>query len=125
MMKNKEFCVCIQGVVELVCKKKVTSIVKTYILHVIHIEICTCMYLLGVQIIQMILHKLYSCSKVRLVELVWNVPAYGTKLPSLLHGGMKESDSVERRLPLGHVTNVQLILSDQTVCTLQPSLHTL
>ena len=58
----------------------------------------------------MILHKLHGGREIRLVELIWDVPTDGSKLPPLLHGGVEESHTVQHGLPLCHVADVQLVL---------------
>ena len=73
----------------------------------------------------MVLYKLYTGVEVRSVELVRNVPAERAKLPSLLYHGVHEGDTVQHGLPLRHVGDVEEVLRDARVCTLQSRLHTL
>ena len=63
----------------------------------------------------MVLYELYAGGEVRLVELVGDVPAQGSKLASLLHGGVEEGHCKECRLPLGHGAVVQLLLGQADV----------
>lgn len=52
---------------------------------------------LCVQLIQVILHKLDTRSEICLVELVWDVPAEGTKLTTLLKSKEeKDDDGLQR-----------------------------
>lgn len=67
-------------------------------------------HLLGVYVIQMVLNKLDSGSKVSLVELVGDVPSDGSELPPLLDGGMEEGNPVQHGLPLWQVGVLQLFL---------------
>lgn len=67
-------------------------------------------HLLGVYVIQMVLNKLDSGSKVSLVELVGDVPSNGSELPPLLDSGMEEGHSVQHGLPLRKVGILQLFL---------------
>ena len=45
-------------------------------------------HLLNVHVIQVVLDELHTCSEVRLVELVGDVPSKWPKLTSLLYSGM-------------------------------------
>ena len=83
------------------------------------------MYLLRIEIIEVVLDKLDSGREVRLVKLVRYVPADRSELASLLHGGMKERDGVEQRLPLRHRHHIDQILTDDTVRSLQSGLDSL
>lgn len=67
-------------------------------------------HLLGVYVIQMVLNKLDSGSKVSLVELVGDVPSDGSELPPLLDSGMEEGHPVQHGLPLRQVGVLQLFL---------------
>ena len=62
-------------------------------------------HLLGVDIIQVILHELDTTGKIRLVELVWNVPAQRTKLATFLEFSKQPSC----KLKLVHVKTSRLI----------------
>ena len=66
----------------------------------------------------MVLDKLDSSGKVRLVELVRYVPADRSELAAFLYGGMKERDRVQQRLPLRHRHDVDQILTDDAVGSL-------
>ena len=57
--------------------------------------------LLYIHIIEVVLDKLHTCSKVSLVELIGDVPAKGPKLTPLLHSGVQEGHGVEHGPPLG------------------------
>ena len=81
--------------------------------------------LLGVHIIEVILHKLYTGGEISLVELIGDIPAEGPELPSLLHGGVQEGHRVQDRLPLWQVGVVKLLLSDPSVCPLHTGLNAL
>ena len=80
---------------------------------------------LKVQVIQVVLYKLYACTQIGLVELVGYVPPQGTKLPPLLHGGVEEGHRVQHRLPLLEVGDVQLVLGDTSVGASEACLDTL
>ena len=73
----------------------------------------------------MVLDKLDSGGEVRLVELVRYVPADRSELASFLYGGMKERDGVQQRLPLRHRHDVDEILTDDAVRSLQSGLDPL
>ena len=73
----------------------------------------------------MVLYKLHGGRQIGLVELVGDVPADGAKLPAFLHCGMEEAHAVQHGFPLRHVGDVQLLLADQAVRTLQARLHAL
>ena len=73
----------------------------------------------------MVLDELYGGAEVWLIELVWDVPADWSKLPAFLHGGVEEGDAVKHGLPLRHVSDVQQLLIDQAVRTLQAGLDPL
>lgn len=67
-------------------------------------------YPFGVDIIKMVLDELHGGVEVSLVELIGDVPANGSKLASLLHGGVEEGNTVQHGLPHGHVAVLQLLL---------------
>ena len=58
----------------------------------------------------MVLDKLDTGREIGLIELVRNVPSKRTKLSPLLHCGVEKSNSVQDRLPLGHVRNIEEFL---------------
>jgi len=80
-------------------------------------------YLLRVEVVEVVLDELYSGSEVGLVELVRYVPADRSELASLLDGRVKEGDRVEQRLPLRHGHDVDEILADDAIRSLQSGLH--
>ena len=45
------------------------------------------------------LHLLHGDSEIRLVELIGDVPAQGTKLPPLLYQGMEETQTKQPLVP--------------------------
>ena len=71
----------------------------------------------------MVLDELDGGGEVGLVELVRYVPADRSELASLLHGGVEERDGVEQRLPLRHRHDVDEVLADDAVRSLQSGLH--
>lgn len=71
-----------------------------------------------VQLIQVVVNELHTCSEVSLVEFIRNVPPEGSKLASLLDGGMQEGYGVQEWFPLGKVGVVQLLLCDACICPL-------
>lgn len=66
----------------------------------------------------MVLYKLYTGVEVSSVELVWNIPSEGSKLPSLLHHSVHEGHAIQHGLPLRHVGNVQEVLAKTSVRSL-------
>lgn len=63
-------------------------------------------HLLDIHVIQVILDKLYGCIKIRLVKLIWDIPAQRSVLSPLLNSRMKESHTVQHWPPLDHVTHI-------------------
>jgi len=57
-------------------------------------------YLLWIHVIKMVLNKLYTCCKVCLIELIWNIPSKRPKLAPLLHHSVQECNSIQERRPL-------------------------
>ena len=82
-------------------------------------------YLLGINIIEMVLDELHAGRKVSLVEFVRDVPAQGTELPSLLDGSVQEGHCVKHWLPLVEVGDVQLFLCDAGISPFQTCLDSL
>jgi len=79
-------------------------------------------HLLRIQVVKVVLDKLDGGGKVRLVELVRYVPADWSELTSFLDCGMKECDGVEQRLPLRHRHDIDEVLTDNSVRSLQSGL---
>lgn len=73
----------------------------------------------------MILHKLYTSSKIRLVEFIRNVPPQRSKFSSFLNSGVKECYSIKQWPPLRHIGVFQLFLRNSSIGPFQPSLHPL
>ena len=73
----------------------------------------------------MVLDELDAGGEVCLVEFVWDVPAEGAELPSLLDGGVEEGDRVQHGFPLVKVGDVQLLLADAGVGAFEACLHSL
>lgn len=73
----------------------------------------------------MILYKLYTGIEVGGVELVWNIPSQWSKLPSLLHHRVHEGHAIQHGFPLRHVGNVQEVLAQTGVRSLQTGLDAL
>lgn len=67
----------------------------------------------------MVLNKLYAGIEVGSVEFVGNVPSQGSELPPLLNHCVHEGHSVQHGLPLRHVGNVQEVLAQPGVGSLQ------
>ena len=106
--------------------KILISAVNIYVRHKAEYNgVCGVTDLLGVHIIKVILHKLYTGSEVCLVELIGDVPAEGSKLSPLLNRGVQEGHRVQHRLPLGQVGVVEHLLSDPSVRPLYAGLYTL
>jgi len=80
-------------------------------------------YLLGVEVVEVVLDELDGGSEVGLVELVRYVPADRSELATLLDGRVKERHGVQQRLPLRHRHDVDEILTDDSVRSLQTGLH--
>lgn len=75
-------------------------------------------HLLWINVIQMILHKLNTGCEVSLIELIWYVPAKGTKLSPLLHSGVEECHGVQHGPPLVQCGDVQLLLCNASIGSL-------
>ena len=73
----------------------------------------------------MVLHELDAGVEVGCVELVGNVPAQRPELASLLDHSVQEGHAVQHWLPLRHVGDVQEILGDTGICSLEACLHAL
>lgn len=69
-------------------------------------------HLFNVHVIQVVLDKLDGGVEVGLIELVGNVPSQRTVLPPLLHCAVEKGHSVQHRLPLHHVADIQKVLVD-------------
>lgn len=82
-------------------------------------------YLFDVHVIQMVLNKLYAGIEVGSVEFVGNVPSQGSELPPLLHYCVHEGHSIQHGLPLRHVGNVQEVLAQPGVGSLQTGFDSL
>ena len=73
----------------------------------------------------MVLNKLYAGVEVGSVEFVGNVPSQGSELPPLLHHCVHEGHSIQHGLPLRHVGNVQEVLAQPGVGSLQTGFDSL
>lgn len=82
-------------------------------------------YPLQVKTVQQVHDVLGAGVEVSLVVFVRDVPAEGTKLASLLHGGVEEGHGVVHGLPLREVGEVQSLLAGVGVGSLQTSLDAL
>lgn len=75
-------------------------------------SVVSCAHLFNVHVVQVVLNKLNSGVEVSLIELVGDVPSQGPVLPPLLHRAVEKSHSVQHRLPLHHVADIQKVLVD-------------
>ena len=73
----------------------------------------------------MVLNKLYAGIEVGSIEFVRNVPSQGSELPPLLHYCVHEGHSIQHGLPLRHVGNVQEVLAQPGVGSLQTGFDSL
>lgn len=69
-------------------------------------------YLFNVHVIKMVLYKLDGGIEVGLVELVRDVPSQRPVLSPLLYCAVEKCHSVQHRLPLHHVTDIQKVLAN-------------
>lgn len=69
-------------------------------------------HLFNVHVIQVVLDKLDGGVEVGLIELVGDVPSQRPVLPPLLHRAVEKGHSVQHRLPLHHVADIQKVLVD-------------
>ena len=67
---------------------------------------------LGIDVVEMVVTELHARLPIGRVELVRNVPAQWSELPSLLHYRVHERHAIEHGLPLRQVADVQKILRD-------------
>lgn len=67
-------------------------------------------YLFNVHVIEVVLDKLHRCVEVSLIELIGDVPSQRPIFPPLLYGAVEKGHSVQHRLPLHHVADIQKVL---------------
>ena len=67
-------------------------------------------YRLWIDIVQMILNKLYRSRQISGVELIRDIPSQRTKLTALLYNSVQEGCGVKHGFPLRHVSNIKLVL---------------
>ena len=83
------------------------------------------MYLLRINVVEVVLYELDCRREVGLVELVRDVPADRAELATFLDGGVEERDGVQQWLPLRHRHDVDEVLTNDAVRPLQPGLDAL
>eukprot|EP00964_Phaeocystis_antarctica_P136255 scaffold100686_cov63-Phaeocystis_antarctica.AAC.1 len=79
--------------------------------------------LLGLHVVQVVVHELHAGREVGLVELVRDVEAERPELAPLLHDGVHEAERVEHRLPLRLRDGVEHVLAHPRVRTLEARAH--
>ena len=73
----------------------------------------------------MVLYKLHTGIEISRVELIRDIPAQRAKLSAFLHNRVQEGHGVEHGPPLGHVGDIQEVLGDTGVGSLQACPHAL